>query len=82
MSLRELSVYMAHMPPGSALWAAEHGIAEGLSLTDILLMDVFGVLAGEEHPARPKPATAKRARDLREKLRAQRARLAASQPPT
>lgn len=79
MSLRRLSVLVAHLPPGSATWAAQHGIPGGVDLTAVVLMDVYHALTGEEHPARPKPRAtsgASRAADLRERLRAQRDRLA------
>lgn len=44
--------YVEHLPPGSAVWAKEHGIPFGWSLTDVLLSDLFAAFSGEPHPAR------------------------------
>lgn len=81
LSVRRLSVLIAHLPPDSATWAAHHGIPEGWALTDYLLADVYHALTGEEHPARPtRPRTSAhpQAADLLARLREQRERLAAS----
>lgn len=77
LSLRQVSVYVAGLPPGSATWAAIYGVPQGLTMTDFLLMDVYHALTGEEHPARPKSQKrrAHEASDLRARLRAQSARL-------
>jgi hypothetical protein len=83
LSVRRLYVLTSQLPPGSAIWALENDIPTGYTLQDFLLMDVFQVLTGEPHPARPAPATSgapsspeEKARSLVERLRAQRDRLA------
>ncbi|MEU4568662.1 hypothetical protein [Micromonospora sp. NPDC023956] len=82
LSLRRLSAYVANLPAESATWAAEHGVAQGLTPTDLLLADIFHALAGEPHPIKPRTteATSSAAKTRHEalaaKLRAQRARLA------
>lgn len=82
LSVRRLYVLTSQLPPGSAIWALENGIPSGYTLQDFVLMDVFQVLTGEPHPARPEPATSgapspeEKARSLVEQLRAQRERLA------
>lgn len=78
LSLRKISVLVTHLPPGSAVWATESDLDYGWTLTDILLSDVFHALAGEAHPARPKPQKAAQKQQdgnsMIERLKAQRAR--------
>jgi len=79
MSLRELSVYVEHLPPGSAVWAAEHGVPFGTTPELIVLTDIYHAVAGAPHPLAPKPID-----DVRQSavsaqvaaLKAQRERLA------
>ncbi len=83
LSVRRLSVLLAHLPPGSAVWAIENDLPYGWTLTDVLLTDLFHAFTGQPHPARPKPSKkglASRAGDLRERLREQAARLANRSP--
>lgn len=84
LSVRRLSVLIAHLPPGSAVWAAENGIPYGWSLTDVLLTDVFAALTGEQHPARPSApkASPDAVSDRVARLLAQRERLAKTKPPS
>lgn len=79
--MRRLSVLVAYLPPGSAVWAADHGLPFGWGLTDLLLTDVYHAVSGSPHPARPKPRRSserKDGRSLIERLRAQRERLSRS----
>lgn len=83
LSVRRLWVLLSHLPPGSAVWSLENKIPHGYALTDFLLMDLFRVLTGEDHPARPgagsssAAAPEERSRSLIEQLREQRERLVA-----
>ncbi len=79
LSVRRLSVLLAYMPAGSAVWAAENDLPYGWTLTDLLLTDLFHATAGTPHPARPKPRSKRKdGRSLIDRLRAQRERLSAS----
>lgn len=79
LSLRELSVYIAHLPPGSAVWAAEHGVPFGTTPDLIVLTDIFHAVTGSPHPLAPPLAAQKRAAGLSDTvaaLKAQQERLA------
>ena len=56
----------------------------GLSLRriSVLLADLFHAFSGTPHPSRPKPKAASRYSSARARLEAQRARLAATSPPS
>lgn len=89
LSLRRLSVLVAHLPVGSAVWALSADVPYGWTLTDTLLADVFHALSGEPHPLRPdnsKKVQAAKNDERIAKLKAQRERLArqraAQQPPS
>ena len=85
LSLRRLSVLVAYLPPGSATWAAQNDITFGWSLTDFLITDLFHATSGEPHPARPtgkEKAEANRAKELAERLLAQRERLQTTESET
>lgn len=75
VSLPFLAACVEHLPPGSAVWAAEHDLPYGWSLSDVLLTDVFHALTGNAHPARAEITSAARARSAVSRLRAQAARL-------
>lgn len=77
LSLRRVSVLIANLPAGSAVWSALHNIPYGWTLTDLLLADLFHAVSGEAHPARPtgKKSNAERAKELAERLKAQKERL-------
>ncbi len=80
LSLRRLSVLVAHLPVGSAIWALSADVPYGWTLTDTLLADVFHTLSGEPHPLRPDNSKKVQAakNDTRiAKLKAQRDRLVA-----
>lgn len=82
MSLRRLAVLLRYLPPGSATWAAVHGVPVGWGTTEFLLADLFQAFTGEEHPHRPKAsAAADASRDLVARLRAQRDRLQSAPTP-
>jgi hypothetical protein len=51
-------VLLRNLPPGSATWAAVHGVPIGWGYAEILLADLVHVMTGEEHPLKPKPASA------------------------
>ncbi|GAB1641771.1 hypothetical protein [Krasilnikovia sp. MM14-A1259] len=80
LSLRRLSVLIANLPPGSATWAAEHGLPLGAVPGDLVLADIFEALTGQTHPLKPTPAAARSAATRHEtlaaRLRAQRLRVA------
>jgi hypothetical protein len=82
LSLRRLSVLVAHLPPDSAVYALRHSIPAGWGLTEFLLTDLYAAFTGQEHPARPKPESGSRASDLAARLKAQRERLAAQAAST
>ena len=75
LKLSILSAYVEHLPPGSAIWAIEHGLPFGWTLTDVLISDLFAVTAGEIHPARAEIDSTARARSALARLRKQRERL-------
>lgn len=76
LTLPELAAYVEHLPPGSAVWAHEHGVPFGWSLDAILLSDIFAATnGGTAHPARAEITQQARARSAVERLRAQKARL-------
>ncbi len=83
--MRRLSVLVAYLPAGSAVWAIENGLPYGWDLDSVLLTDLFHAFTGQQHPARPKPSKkglADRASDLRARLREQAARLAKTRSQT
>lgn len=78
LTIAELAAYMTYLPPGSAVWAKEHGLPFGWSLTDVLISDLYAAWAGEPHPARTAAESDTRASSAKSKvaaLKAQRARL-------
>jgi hypothetical protein len=80
LSPRRAAVLLAHLPVGSATWAAQADVPYGWSLTDLLLADVFHAITGEPHPLHPSSGTGAKAAktaDALERLKAQRERLAA-----
>ncbi|MEV1157735.1 hypothetical protein AB0J27_20285 [Micromonospora chokoriensis] len=79
MSLRELSVYVSHLPPGSAVWAAEHRVPFGTTPELIVLTDIYHTITGSPHPLAIKPAEDAQQTALASKvaaLKEQQARLA------
>ena len=81
LSLRLLSVLINNLPAGSATWAVQNDIPYGWSLNDLLIADLFQAFTGEVHPARPtgkEKAESERAKQLAERLLAQRDRLTSS----
>lgn len=84
LSIRRLSVLVQYLPPGSAVWAAQTGIAYGYTPTDLFLSDLFYAFTGEEHPEKPRGGSpsepSDRARDAAARLLAQRERLQALNP--
>ena len=51
LTLRQLGSFIAGLPPDSSTARAVGG--DGLTMTDVLLMDIFHAHAGKPHPARP-----------------------------
>lgn len=81
--MRRLAQLTDYLPSGSAVWCAENGVPYGTTQTDVLLMDVFAALTGEQHPANPR-ANASSSDDggtksLVERLREQRERIDAKE---
>lgn len=77
LSLRRLSVLVAHLPVGSAVWSLSADVPYGWTLTDTLLADIFQGLTGERHPLRPDNTAkekAKKDQDRVARLKAQRVR--------
>ncbi len=75
LSLRRLSVLIAHLPPDSATVRASGNTPPGWGVGEYLLADLFHTLTGDPHPSRPKPAAdAQRHTSLARLLKAQRAR--------
>ena len=54
LTLREISVRLRHLPPDCATARAEG--SPGWTNTDVLLMDVYAAMAGEQHPLYPNGA--------------------------
>jgi hypothetical protein len=80
LSPRRAAVLLAHLPVGSAVWAAQAGVPYGWSLQEILIADVFHALTGEAHPLHPSggvEAKAAKQADTIDRLMAQQERLAA-----
>jgi hypothetical protein len=75
LRLSELVAYIEHLPPGSAVWAHEHGLPFGWSLTDVFLTDLFAAFTGEAHPQRAAIQQKAEARSALDRLRRQKARL-------
>lgn len=75
LSLPELVAYIEHLPPGSAVWAVEHGLPFGWSLTDVLLSDLFAAMSGNVHPARAEIDEKARHKSALSRLARQRERL-------
>lgn len=81
LSLRRLSVLLNALPPDSAIARWANTEAPGWDVQDFLLADIYAAITGQQHPARPDPlkkAKQTRAKSLRTKLQAQRARVEAS----
>jgi hypothetical protein len=80
LSPRRAAVLLAHLPVGSAVWAAQAKVPYGWSLKEILLADLFHALTGDAHPLHPsggvEAQATKRAESI-ERLQAQQVRLAA-----
>lgn len=51
LTLRQLASFVTGLPPDSATARAVGG--DGLTMTDVLLMDIFHAQAGKPHPSRP-----------------------------
>ena len=83
LTVRRACVLLRHLPPEAAVWAAlgQARSATGWSIAAYLLTDIYSALTGEKHPARPDAAANSRARDVRDRLRAQRERLAKRKRP-
>lgn len=78
VGLRRLANLTHYLPAGGAVWALSNGVPYGWTLTDVLIADLFHAWTGEEHPARPRGGSERRdAAELRSRLEAQKARLAA-----
>jgi hypothetical protein len=81
LSLRRLSVLVQYLPPGSAIWAQQTGIAYGYTPTDLFVADLFHAFTGEEHPERPRSGSrapsSSRAKEAAARLLAQRERMSA-----
>lgn len=78
LSLRRLSVLVAHLPPESATARHFSSIPEGWDTHAFLIADLYHGLTGNPHPARPQPkAEDKRSKyaELRLKLDAQKRRI-------
>lgn len=78
LSLRRLSVLVAHLPVGSAIWSDQNGVPYGWTLNDLLTADLYQALTGTPHPARPsgkEAAEAERAKKLAAALKRQQERL-------
>lgn len=76
-------MYLNGLPASSATWAAVNGLPQGLTMTDLLLMDLWSATTGEEHPARPKrpKRAAGEAANIAARLKAQQRRLSVAPPP-
>lgn len=84
LSLRKLSVLIAHLPPESATLRALAKLppsSDGWDVHAFLLSDLYFAFTGEVHPSRPQVQKQSRYAALRSKLEAQRARMARSTPP-
>lgn len=82
--MRRLAHLTEYLPSGSAVWCAENGVPYGTTQTDVLLMDVFQALTGEQHPANPRANGSASSddggtRSLVERLREQRERIDAKE---
>lgn len=74
LTLRQLHVRLSYCEPDSPLGIAQNGGTRPFNGTEILLMDVFEVLARKRHPSRPMSAEALAARASKEEnLEAERA---------
>lgn len=74
LTLRQLHVRLSYTGPDSPLGIAQNGGTRPFNGTEILLMDVFEVLARTRHPSRPMSAEALAARASKEvALEAERA---------
>lgn len=73
LTLRQVAVRVRFLPPESASMQA----LDGLSVTDVLLMDIYQALTDQEHPGRPKPG--KRDVDPKRAQTRARARMRAQQ---
>lgn len=74
LRLSELIAYIEHLPPGSAVWAHEHGLPFGWSLTDVFLTDLYAAFSGQPHPQRAEISKAAEARSALDRLKRQKAR--------
>lgn len=75
-------MYLNGLPASSATWAAVNGLPQGVTMTHILLMDLWAATTGKEHPARPKPKPAAGETAVKfARLKAQRRRLSVAPPP-
>lgn len=50
LTLRQLGVYLAHLPPDAAVVRAVNGARTGWTRTENLLAGIFRALTGEDHP--------------------------------
>lgn len=80
ITLPELSAYVEHLPPDSAIARATSGLPYGWGPTEVLLAEIVQVLSGEPHPALKAADNARRAASIRARLRAQNARLSRGAP--
>lgn len=77
LPLRRLAVRLRYLQHDSAVIATYGDPAATWSRTDILLTDVFHAVAGNPHPARPRPQTKPHsATELRDRERLMRERQA------
>ena len=56
LTLRRLGVLIRHLPPDCAVARAEG--SSGRTDVEILLMDLYGAMTGEQHPRYPKESKA------------------------